>query len=135
MDAIVDNRLINPSVVRQKQDCCSLFIDAGIRNFRLRVMDSSGGELYDSVITSNSDLNGLFSQDLIEWDLGSGEETRIFITGKLASTVREALGCGKVILPAAMFWLAARDLINQIYLKMRTWNPWQCLICPPQVFC
>ena len=112
MDAIVDNRLDNPPVVRQKQDCCSLFIDAGIRNFRLRVMDSSGGELYDSVITSNSDLNGLFSQDLIEWDLGSGEETRIFITGKLASTVREALGCGKVILPAAMFWLAARDLIN-----------------------
>ncbi|MBE9486395.1 MAG: hypothetical protein IMY82_04420, partial [Chloroflexi bacterium] len=112
MDTIVDSSSNTFSLEGQKKDSCSLFIDAGIRNLRLRVMGPGRAVLYDSVIPSNSDLNRLFSQHRIEWDFGSGEDARVFITGKLASTVRESLGCGKVILPAAVFWLAARDLID-----------------------
>ncbi|OOZ36734.1 hypothetical protein [Solemya velesiana gill symbiont] len=112
MDAIVESSFNGFSLEPQWIDSCSLFIDAGISNLRLRVTGPERDILYDNLIPSNSDINGLLHQQLAAWDFGLGEDARVFITGKLASTVRENLGCGKVILPAAVFWLAARDLIN-----------------------
>ncbi|MDH3949245.1 MAG: hypothetical protein OEU74_09835, partial [Gammaproteobacteria bacterium] len=96
----------------RENEFCSLLIDAGIKNLRLRVVDSYGTVLSDRAIPSNSDLNRLISQHQGEWNITSGEDARVFITGKLASAVKDSLGCGKVILPAAVFWLAAKDLIN-----------------------
>lgn len=103
----------NPFSLKCRQnEFCSLFIDAGIKNLRLRVVGSNGTVLFDRVIPSNSDLTSLISQHQGEWNIASGEAARIFITGKLASAVKDSLGGGKVVLPAAVFWLAARDLIN-----------------------
>jgi len=100
------------SLQRQKNGFHSLFIDAGIKNLRLRAIDPDGALLSDIVIPSNSDLNRLISQHQGEWNITLGEDARVFLTGKLATAVKDSLGCGKVILPAAVFWLAAKDLIN-----------------------
>ena len=108
----VENGINTFSTKDRKNEFCSLLIDAGIKNLRLRVVGSNGTVLSDRVIPSNSDLNRLISQQRVEWKITSGEDARVFITGKLASAVRDSLGCGKIILPAAVFWLAAKDLIN-----------------------
>ena len=108
----VENGINTFSSKDRKNEFCSLLIDAGIKNLRLRVVGSNGTVLSDRVIPSNSNLNRLISQQRVEWKITSGEDARVFITGKLASAVRDSLGCGKIILPAAVFWLAAKDLIN-----------------------
>jgi activator of 2-hydroxyglutaryl-CoA dehydratase/predicted nucleotide-binding protein (sugar kinase/HSP70/actin superfamily) len=100
------------SLQRQKNGFHSLFIDAGIKNLRLRAIDPDGALLSDIVIPSNSDLNRLISQHQGEWNITLGEDARVFLTGKLAAAVKDSLGCGKIILPAAVFWLAAKDLVN-----------------------
>ncbi len=112
MDAFVENRTGRFSIEDQKSVACSLFIDAGIGNLRLRAYGADGFVLYDEVVPSNTDLEEVNSRFHIGEFFGSGDDARIFITGKLAGTVKEKLGCGKVILSPAMFWLAARDLIN-----------------------
>jgi len=96
----------------QKNDFFGFFIDAGIKNIRLRAVDHDGTILTDQVIPSNSDLKNLISQHRVDWNIPTGENAQVYITGKLASTVKDSLGYGKVILPAAAFWLAAKALIN-----------------------
>lgn len=107
-----ENRTNTFSLKSQENELCNLFVDAGIKNIRLRAVGPDGTVLSDRIIPSNSDLNKLISQHRLEWNVASGEDARVFITGKLASTVKDNLGYGKIILPAAVFWLAARDLIN-----------------------
>jgi activator of 2-hydroxyglutaryl-CoA dehydratase len=111
MDSIVHNHSAALPVWSQKPGFCSLFVDAGVRNLRLRACGSDGSVLYDTVVPSNSDLHELFSAYRVGENFGSKEDAHIFITGKLGGTVRDTLGCGKVVLPTALFWLAARDLI------------------------
>ena len=110
--ASVENGANTYFVRRREYDTSNVFIDAGIKNFRLRVVSSDGIVLSDGVLPSNSDLNRIISQHQVEWNITPGEDARVFITGKLASAVKDSLDYGKVILPAAVFWLAARDLIN-----------------------
>lgn len=112
MDAFVDDRTGRFSIEDQKRGACSLFIDAGICNLRLRAHGTDGLVFHDEVFPSNTDLEEINSRFHIGEFFGSADDARIFITGKLAGIVREKLGCGKVILSPAMFWLAARDLIN-----------------------
>jgi len=108
MDTIVSAGL---PVWSQKPGSSSLFVDAGVRNLRLHACGSDGSVLYDAVVPSNRELHKLLSAYRVVENFGNEEDARIFITGKLAGTVRDTLGCGKVVLPAALFWLAARDLI------------------------
>ena len=100
------------SFQKQKNRLSRLFIDAGMKNLRLRVVSPDGTILSDKVIPSNSNLKLLLSQHQGEWKITPNEKSRIFITGKLANAIKDSFGYGKVILPAAVFWLAARDLIN-----------------------
>ena len=92
-------------------DC--VFIDAGTRHLRLQTRDSEGVVLSDLVVPSNSDLQKLISDGQVDPVLRGYDRSRCVITGKLAQAVHGRLGGGKLILPAAAFWLAARDLIRQ----------------------
>ena len=112
MDALVENRTGGLSIEDHKSAAYTLFIDAGIGNLRLRAHGADGFVLYDEVLPSNTNLEEINSRFHIREFFGSGDDARIFMTGKLAGAVREKLGRGKVILSPAMFWLAARDLIN-----------------------
>ncbi|MEW8014945.1 MAG: BadF/BadG/BcrA/BcrD ATPase family protein [Candidatus Sedimenticola endophacoides] len=61
---------------------------------------------------SDTDLREFFSEYGLKKNSATKESSRILITGKLAGTIRDALGCGKVISPGAAIWLAARKLIK-----------------------
>ncbi len=100
------------SLQNQKGRFSSLFIDAGMKNLRLRVVSPDDAVLSDIVIPSNSDLKLLLAQHHDEWMIPSNVDPQLFITGKLASAIKDTFGYGKVMLPAAVFWLAARDLIS-----------------------
>lgn len=88
-----------------------LLIDAGVGNIRLLSCLKSGEVLSDTIVPSNCDLGELLKKHHVHENYGNGDDAPIIITGKLAATVQKVLGCGKTILPAAAFWLAARDLI------------------------
>ncbi|MGB5259353.1 MAG: BadF/BadG/BcrA/BcrD ATPase family protein, partial [Gammaproteobacteria bacterium] len=111
MDDIVHINSPTPPVYNQSPGSCTLYVDAGVRNLRLRACRDDGSVLYDDVVPSKGDLHELFSTYQVGEHFGSADDARIFITGKLAGTVRDTLGYGKVVLPAALFWMAARDLI------------------------
>jgi hypothetical protein len=92
---------------------CALYIDAGVRNLRLRACDGDGSLLYDDTLPSNRDPRELFANYRIGKRFSGDADVPVFITGRLASTVRDTLGYGKVILPAALSWSTARDLIGE----------------------
>jgi activator of 2-hydroxyglutaryl-CoA dehydratase/predicted nucleotide-binding protein (sugar kinase/HSP70/actin superfamily) len=111
MDAVVRDNPASPTVGNRTRGPCRLFVDAGVRHLRLRACGDGGSVLYDDVIPGNRDLRDVFAEYQIGKRFGADEDTPVFITGKLAATVRDTLGYGKVVLPAALFWLAARDLL------------------------
>ena len=92
---------------------CSLYIDAGIRNIRLRAADRHNTTVEDSVVPSETDIQALVTTQLGRCDFGHAGSARIYITGKLGATVRQNLGTGKVIMSTAAYWLAALKLIKQ----------------------
>jgi activator of 2-hydroxyglutaryl-CoA dehydratase/predicted nucleotide-binding protein (sugar kinase/HSP70/actin superfamily) len=89
----------------------TLFIDAGIGHIRFLTFDQSGAVIADSTFPSNTDLPDLLSRQQIHQRFGRNSDAPIYISGKLAPLVREALGCGKVFLSSAASWLAAHDLL------------------------
>ena len=89
-----------------------LLVDAGVGNFRFQARDSAGGVMFDTTLPSSRDLVEIAAELSIHERFGSGPKAPIFITGKLAHLVREALGGGKAILPAAVAWMAARAAIQ-----------------------
>ena len=111
MDDTVRNDAQAHPVWTRQHGTADLFIDAGVRHLRLRACGGDGSVLIDDVIPGNRDLRELFTAYRIGERFGDGANARVYITGKLAGTVRDTLGYGKVILPAALFWMAARDLL------------------------
>jgi len=95
------------------QDRPALFVDAGVGHFRFQAQDERGQALFDVTLPSNSNLVQLAAYYRLRERFGSGPDAAIFITGKLATLVKEALGGGKTILPAAAAWMAGRRLIRQ----------------------
>lgn len=94
-------------------DTDTIYIDAGTRHLRLQACALDGSVHYDKVVPSNSDLQDVLSSaGLVRTDAAIADSGQIVITGKLAGAVRDRLGGGKQILPAAAFWLAAQDLIK-----------------------
>jgi activator of 2-hydroxyglutaryl-CoA dehydratase/predicted nucleotide-binding protein (sugar kinase/HSP70/actin superfamily) len=89
----------------------SLFIDAGVGHVRFLTFDQSGAIVTDSTFPSNTDLPDLLSRQQVHERFGRNPDAPIYISGKLAPLVREALGCGKVFLSSAASWLAAHDLL------------------------
>ena len=89
-----------------------LYIDAGVGHLRLRVCADDGRELENAVLPSNRDLRALFAERGVAQRFGVDEASRIFITGKLASTVQQALGGGHTFLQSGALWLAARDRVT-----------------------
>ena len=90
-----------------------LFIDAGVGHFRFHGLDITGETLFDATYPSNGDLNRIAADYRLHALFGRGSRAQIFITGKLAELVRDALGGGNTILPAAAAWMAAGSLIRQ----------------------
>jgi activator of 2-hydroxyglutaryl-CoA dehydratase/predicted nucleotide-binding protein (sugar kinase/HSP70/actin superfamily) len=91
----------------------SLFIDAGVGHIRFLTFDRGGEIVADASFPSNTDLPDLLTRQQVRERFGSQSEAPIYISGKLAPLVREALGCGKVFLSTAASWLAAHDLLMQ----------------------
>jgi activator of 2-hydroxyglutaryl-CoA dehydratase/predicted nucleotide-binding protein (sugar kinase/HSP70/actin superfamily) len=91
----------------------TIFIDAGTRHLRVQACASDGSRLADQLLPSNCDLQAeLLASGLLDSDTGKDVLERVLVTGKLAAAVRERLGGGKQILPAAAFWMTAQDLIK-----------------------
>jgi activator of 2-hydroxyglutaryl-CoA dehydratase/predicted nucleotide-binding protein (sugar kinase/HSP70/actin superfamily) len=91
----------------------SLFIDAGIGHIRFLTFDRNSAVVGDATFPSNSDLPDLLSRQSVHQRFGVNSDAPIYISGKLAPLVREALGCGKVFLSSAASWLAAHDLLTR----------------------
>ena len=85
-----------------------LLIDAGIGHLRVSEVDAGGTLIEDRLYPANRDLRQLFADLRLTEHFGSGDAARVFITGKLAGVVREALGGGTLLHSAAVFWLAAQ---------------------------
>ena len=110
IESFIQEEVMDDSSV---SDTDKIYIDAGTRHLRLQACAPDGSVHYDKVVPSNSDLHDVLSlAGLISADAAIADPARIVITGKLASAVRDRLGSGKQILPAAAFWLAAQDLIK-----------------------
>jgi len=81
-------------------------IDAGVGHLRLIGVGERGERVVDTTLPSDERLRG----ELLAWRSLArvgGDGGAVCITGKLAPLVREALGCGATVLPAAAAWLAA----------------------------
>lgn len=91
----------------------ALFIDAGVGHFRFQGLDGREQVLFDVTLPSNCNLVQLAAEYRLHERFGSGPNAAIFITGKLAALLKDALGGGKTILPAAAAWLAGRNLIRR----------------------
>jgi activator of 2-hydroxyglutaryl-CoA dehydratase/predicted nucleotide-binding protein (sugar kinase/HSP70/actin superfamily) len=101
----------NSSAARECGTSVALLIDAGVEHLRLQARDPADEVLCDVVVPSTGDLRRVVEELGLRDRYGSGPDAPVFITGKLAPMAREALGGGKTFLPAAVAWLAARDLI------------------------
>lgn len=101
------------------RDRPALYIDAGVGHFRFQGLDERGQALFDVTLPSDSKLVQLAADYRLHERFGNGPgpchdpNAAIFITGKLATLVKTALGGGKTILPAAAAWMAGRTLIRQ----------------------
>lgn len=91
-----------------------LYIDAGVGHLRLRVCADDGRELENAVLPSNRDLRALFAERGLAQRFGVGDDSRIYVTGKLAATVNQALGGGRSFLQAGAVWLAARERAHSL---------------------
>jgi activator of 2-hydroxyglutaryl-CoA dehydratase/predicted nucleotide-binding protein (sugar kinase/HSP70/actin superfamily) len=89
-----------------------IYIDAGVGHLRLIAYDTAGVPIADTTLASGGDLRGTLASWRLDARSGHGGAAPAFITGKLAPLVRENVGCGTTILPAAAAWLAARDLMR-----------------------
>jgi len=94
-----------------------LYIDVGVSHIRLRVLDTNGNELENDVIPSNRDLKELFKEHHIQERFGTTADAPIFIVGKLAALVKQALGNGYTFLDSAVQWLTAKDLQKSVAEK------------------
>ena len=92
-------------------DYRNLFIDAGTRYFRVQACGANGAVQQDWLVPSSADLQRLLASGGQGAHAVHCDPARLVITGKLADAVHDRLGGGKQVLPAAAFWLAARDLV------------------------
>jgi activator of 2-hydroxyglutaryl-CoA dehydratase/predicted nucleotide-binding protein (sugar kinase/HSP70/actin superfamily) len=90
-----------------------LYVDAGVGHIRFLTLDEAGRILEDECFPSNTDLPRLLQERNLASRFGAGDEARIYLGGKLAPLVREALGYGKTFLSSATAWLAARRLLER----------------------
>lgn len=97
-----------------------IFIDAGIANIRMLACDAAGQTVADQLFPSNQNLQALMAECGLTERLGNGPDSPIFLTGKLAPMVRKSLGCGKVFMPAAALWLAAKEAIAATEVSIRS---------------
>lgn len=86
-----------------------LYIDAGVAHLRLRIVDADGRAVEDETLPSNCDLKTLFAERGLSARFGQSEESPVFITGKLAPMVHQAIGGGRTFFHAATMCLAARE--------------------------
>jgi activator of 2-hydroxyglutaryl-CoA dehydratase/predicted nucleotide-binding protein (sugar kinase/HSP70/actin superfamily) len=87
-----------------------LTVDAGVEHLRLRVHAADGRLITDELIANHGDLRRVCADNHVAgW--GASADARVVITGKLATTARDVLEGGRTVLPAAAFWLAARQLM------------------------
>ena len=111
-----------PSLPPASERAGGVFIDAGIGHVRIMAADAQGAVAFDATLAA-----GELRETLLAWgadaslDPGSPGAPPLIVTGKLAPLVRETLGRGTVIQPAAGAWLAARDrLAEEADLQVRT---------------
>jgi activator of 2-hydroxyglutaryl-CoA dehydratase/predicted nucleotide-binding protein (sugar kinase/HSP70/actin superfamily) len=92
-----------------------VIIDAGVENIRVRLYGESGTPLKNLTIPSNTRLRREFEKHQLIRQKGtlSHPPTTTYITGKLADVIRDALGHGEIILPAAALWSGLQSLLQQ----------------------
>ena len=98
-----------------------LYIDAGVGSMRLwgKALQTHMPPI-DVTVSSNRDVREILAEQRIAGLFPPQPQSPLLITGKLAPLVKEAIGHGKTILPAAAAWLAAQDLIRQAEASVRT---------------
>jgi len=90
-----------------------IIIDAGVERLQLHFYGGAAHLLRATAIPSSS-IHQYFGQQRI---LKAGENgktfTALYVTGKLAKVVRDLLGYGDIIQPAAALWSAAQGLVKR----------------------
>ena len=87
---------------------CVLAIDAGVEHLRLHEADAGADAATDTLLPNHGDLSQLFARLGLTARLRGHSAPRVVITGKLASTVRAALGTGRTVEPSEALWMAGR---------------------------
>ncbi|MBS1196746.1 MAG: hypothetical protein H6R18_531 [Proteobacteria bacterium] len=105
--------MTDPNAFVLPPEATQIFIDAGIANIRMLACNAEGNAVADQLFASNQNLQALLAECKLTERLGSGSDSPIFLTGKLAPMIRQGLGCGKVFMPAAALWLAAKEAIAE----------------------
>ena len=93
-------------------EASDIYIDAGVGHLRLIACDLEGVSVCEATLPSGGDVRGTLASWCLSARFGHAGTAHVFITGKLAPLVREVIGSGTTILPAAAAWLAARDLMR-----------------------
>ncbi len=97
-----------------------LAIDAGVEHLRLREIPAAGGTATDTLLPNHGDLKRLFARRGLTARLRDGAAPRVVITGKLASTVRAALGTGRTVEPSEALWMAGRRVMADSGAEIQT---------------
>lgn len=90
-----------------------IIIDAGVGKIRLRRYDHVNQCIKKYTVSTDDGLQkNIFEESGLFVSRGEKNTVPVYITGKLSEAVRDTLNCGVMILPAAAFWSAARELIQ-----------------------
>lgn len=89
-----------------------LVIDAGMNHCRIQRRDAAGHIVSDRLLASNGELAASLAALRGAAGAAAAAGLPVAIGGRLAAWVRETLGCGQVVLPAAALWLAARHRLR-----------------------
>jgi len=101
-----------------------LYIDAGIEHINFSLFDITGDDKREIPagnirIPNNDHVQNLFNLPAVSklfTKIGNKNQTgcsSIYITGKLAQVIRNYLGTGEIVMPAATLWSAAKLLMRR----------------------
>ena len=89
-----------------------LYVDAGIACVRIQARDRLGAVVSDRVVPADGELASEVAAELRKLS-SAGADAPLYVRGKLAPMVRNAIGRGVVFQHAAASWLAAQRLLRE----------------------
>lgn len=101
-----------PTLAPMVERAWGLYVDAGVACVRLQGRDRAGAVAQDRVVPADGDVAAIVKSELGAM-LRFGDAPPLYLTGKLAPMMRQAVGRGLIFPASAAAWLGARRLMQR----------------------